>query len=88
MKRWEELPDVPGWERDLTLPTLAVYRRVFPKAVVLVSLSREKDAGTLGPDYWWHDGIVCIRDVMPFLHSTYIDDCPFGLAERLYGRDS
>lgn len=51
MKRWEELPDVPGWERDLTLPTFAVYRRVFDKAVVLVSLLHVLE--------WWNeDGVL------------------------------
>lgn len=87
MKRWEQLPDVPGWTVDLRLPTFAVYRRVFDEAVVLVSLSLERDIVRFGPDYWTVDGVLSGSRQRMLSHSfSCRGECPFAWAEERFGR--
>lgn len=79
MKRWQELPDVPGWTVDLTLPTFAVYRRVFDEAVVLVSLFHISG-------WWISDGVLVTSPDGQRSTSAPSTTCPFAWAEERFGR--
>lgn len=84
MKRWQELPDVPGWTIDLKLPTFAVYRRVFDEAVVLVSLGNTPMG--LSTVDWYVSGCVGFSKYGTHrLHSNG-GDCPFAWAEERFGK--